>query len=84
MPRTPTKRKELTLSFPKIQDVIIIVGDMLGFVNKLRYSDHDVKDTEKFPDLHFKCTWREKERVHHGLPFWNQSSRLQDFITQGS
>jgi hypothetical protein len=30
---------------------VVIVEDMLGKVEKIRYSDHDVRDVEKFPDL---------------------------------
>jgi hypothetical protein len=51
MQRTPNKHKELTLSFPKIMDGVKIVGDLLGYVNKLRYYYDDVKDMEKFPEF---------------------------------
>jgi hypothetical protein len=49
VPRTLRKQKELNLTLPKIPDRVRVVGDMLGFVNKLKYVDHDVADIGKFP-----------------------------------
>jgi hypothetical protein len=40
---------EITL--PYLPDVVVAVEDMLGKVPKLKYADHDVTDTTKFPDL---------------------------------
>ena len=51
MLRTLTKKKELTLSLPKIPEGVKVVGDMLGCVNKLKYVHHDVTHTEKFPNF---------------------------------
>ena len=51
MPRTPRKQKELTLSLPQIPDGVKVVSDMLGYVNKLKYVDHDVENIGKFPDF---------------------------------
>jgi hypothetical protein len=34
-----------------ILDLVVVVKDMMGFVPKLKYVDHDVTELEKFPDL---------------------------------
>jgi hypothetical protein len=47
---------EITL--PYLPDVVVAVEDMLGKVPKLKYADHDVTDTMKFPDLAQEVTWR--------------------------
>jgi hypothetical protein len=67
-PRTPTKHKDLTLSLQKILDGVRIVGDMLGYVNKLRYSNHDVKDMEKFPKFAQQGYMERKGEVPSGDP----------------
>jgi hypothetical protein len=36
---------------PYLPDVVVAVEDMLGKVSKLKYADHVVTDTTKFPDL---------------------------------
>jgi hypothetical protein len=36
---------------PHIPDLVIVVEYMLGFVPKLRYTDHDVTEVAKFPKL---------------------------------
>jgi hypothetical protein len=51
MPRTPTKQNEITLSLPQIPNEFNVVGDLLGCVNKVKYYDHDVTDTDKFPEF---------------------------------
>jgi hypothetical protein len=40
---------EITL--PHLPDVVVVVEDMLGKVPKLKYADHDITDTKKFPDF---------------------------------
>jgi hypothetical protein len=40
---------EITL--PHLPDVVVVVEDMLGKVLKLKYADHDITDTMKFPDF---------------------------------
>jgi hypothetical protein len=39
------------ITLPYLPDAVVTVDDMLGKVPKLRYSDHDVCDVTKFPDL---------------------------------
>jgi hypothetical protein len=41
----------MDVTLPYLPDAVIIVDDMLGKVPKLRYTDHDVRDVAKFPDL---------------------------------
>jgi hypothetical protein len=36
---------------PQIPESVIVVEDMLGFVPKLKYADHDVTEVAKFPEL---------------------------------
>jgi hypothetical protein len=36
---------------PKIPEVVKVVNEMIGGVNIMKYSDHDVEDTIKFLDL---------------------------------
>jgi hypothetical protein len=49
---------------PNLESVIV-VEDMLGFVPKLRYADHNVTEVAKFLEiLHRKFIWRERERAH--------------------
>jgi hypothetical protein len=39
------------ITLPYLLDVVVTVDDMLGKVPKLRYSNHNVRDATKFPDL---------------------------------
>jgi hypothetical protein len=48
---TTHTQQQVELSVPHIPDSVIVVEDMLGFVPKLRYTDHDVTEVEKFPEL---------------------------------
>jgi hypothetical protein len=41
----------MDITLPYLPDAVVTVDDMLGKVPKLRYSDHDVRDVTKFPDL---------------------------------
>jgi hypothetical protein len=47
--RKTSDSMEITLPF--LPDTVPTVDDMLGKVPKLRYTDHDVHDTTKFPEL---------------------------------
>jgi hypothetical protein len=53
----PTVRKKIKtheaaeITLPHIPDAVVDVEDMLGKVLKLRYSNHEVRDMEKFPEL---------------------------------
>jgi hypothetical protein len=46
-----SKNVNHTLVTPNIPEGVIIDEDMLGKVPQLRYADHDITDTEKFPEL---------------------------------
>jgi hypothetical protein len=48
---------------PHIPDVVVAVEDMLGKVEKLKYVDHDVTDTTKFPDLAQEIYLENKEEA---------------------
>jgi hypothetical protein len=50
-PGAPRKQTSVEIMLPHILDVVIVVEDMLGKVEKLKYPYHDVMDTTKFPDL---------------------------------
>jgi hypothetical protein len=44
-------QEELTIVMPKIPDGVKVDDEMIGGVNNMKYSDHDVADTIKFLDL---------------------------------
>jgi hypothetical protein len=48
VPRSPCKQPTATIIFPCIPEGVRIKANLLGHVEKLRYSDHDVTDTNKF------------------------------------
>jgi hypothetical protein len=48
---------------PHILDSVIVVEDMLGFVPKLRYTNHDVTEVAKFPEICIRCL-HGKKRVN--------------------
>jgi hypothetical protein len=37
--------------FSRIPEGVRVKSDLLGYVEKLKYSDHDVTDTDKFPEF---------------------------------
>jgi hypothetical protein len=39
------------ITLPYLPNAMVTVDDMLGKLRKLRYSDHDVHDATKFPNL---------------------------------
>ena len=41
----------MDITLPYLPDAMVTIDDMLRKVPKLRYSDHDVRDVAKFPDL---------------------------------
>jgi hypothetical protein len=49
--RSPRKQQEVTIVLPCIPTGVKVVTDLLGCVDKLCYSDHDVRDTDKFPEF---------------------------------
>jgi hypothetical protein len=51
VPRSPRKQPITTLVFPRIPDGVQVKPDLLGHIEKLKYSDHDVADTDKFPEF---------------------------------
>jgi hypothetical protein len=48
---TLKKDAKYPLVMPDIPDGVIIDEDMLGKVSQLKYVDHDITDTTKFPEL---------------------------------
>lgn len=51
VPRSPCKKPIVPLIFPHIIDGVRVKSDFLSHVEKIKYSDHDVIDTEKFPEF---------------------------------
>jgi hypothetical protein len=49
--RSPCKQKEVTLTLPCIPEGVKILPGILGCVDKLKYSDHDIADRDKFPEF---------------------------------
>jgi hypothetical protein len=41
----------MDITLPYLPDAVVTMDDMLGKVPKLRYSNHDVRDVAKFPNL---------------------------------
>jgi hypothetical protein len=48
VPRSPRKQPITTLILPRIPDGVRVESGLLGKIDKLKYSDHDVADTDKF------------------------------------
>jgi hypothetical protein len=48
VPRSPHRQPVATIVFPRIPEGVRVKVDLLGYVENLRYSDHDVMDTDKF------------------------------------
>jgi len=49
---TGQKRKApsvVEITLPHLPNIVVAVEDMLGKVPKLKYADHDIIDTTKFP-----------------------------------
>jgi hypothetical protein len=51
VPRSPRKQPVATLILPHITDGVQVESGLLGHIDKLKYSDHDVADTDKFPEF---------------------------------
>jgi hypothetical protein len=51
VPRSPRKQTATTIFLSHIPEGVRIAGNMLGHVEKLRYSDHDVTKMDKFPEF---------------------------------
>jgi hypothetical protein len=51
VPRSPCKQPTTTIIFPCIPVGVRVKEYLLGYVEKLRYLDHDVIDIDKFPEF---------------------------------
>ena len=51
IPRSPCKQTTTTIVFPRIPEGVRVKEDLLGYVEKLKYSHHDVMDTDKFSEF---------------------------------
>jgi hypothetical protein len=51
VPRSPCRQATTTIVLPCILEGVRITGNMLGHMEKLRYSYHDVTDMDKFPEF---------------------------------
>jgi hypothetical protein len=56
------------LSLPQIPESIIVVEDMLGFVPKLKYADHDITEVAKFLELAQEIYMERKGISSLGVP----------------
>jgi hypothetical protein len=60
---TPSKQNSVEIMLPYIPNVVAIVEYMLGKVAKLKYVDHDVTNTKKFPNLAQEIYLESKEEA---------------------
>jgi hypothetical protein len=51
VPRSPHKQPVTKIILPCIPDGIRVESDLLGHIDKLKYSYHDVANIEKFPEF---------------------------------
>jgi hypothetical protein len=51
IPRSPRKKPATEIVLPRIPEGVQVGPELLGHVGKLKYSDHDVADEAKFPEL---------------------------------
>jgi hypothetical protein len=51
IPRSPRKKPAAEIVLPRIPEGVQVGPDLLGYIGKLKYSDHDVADEDKFPEL---------------------------------
>jgi hypothetical protein len=49
VPRSPRKQPATTIVFLRIPEGVRVKVDLLGYVENIEYSDHDVMDTDKVP-----------------------------------
>jgi hypothetical protein len=49
--RSPCKQPEASIVLPCIPEGVQATPGLLGCIEKLRYADHDVSDTRKFPEF---------------------------------
>jgi hypothetical protein len=49
---------------PKIISGVQVDEDMIVRVTIIKYSNHDVVDVTKFPDLNPRTIWKAREKVH--------------------
>jgi hypothetical protein len=51
IPSSPHKKPVVEIILPHIPTGVQVESELLGHVRKLKYSDHDVSDETKFPEL---------------------------------
>jgi hypothetical protein len=51
VPRSPHKKPITSLVLSWIPDGVQVKPDLLGHIDKLKYLDHDVADTDKFSEF---------------------------------
>jgi len=51
VPRSHRKQPVAALIFPRMQDGVQVKPNLLGHIEKLKYSNHDVADIDKFPEF---------------------------------
>jgi hypothetical protein len=51
MARSPCRQDATTIVLPHIPEGVQATPNLLGCMERLRYSDHDVADVDKFPEF---------------------------------
>jgi hypothetical protein len=51
VPRSPRKKPVTSIVLSRIPEGLWVKSDLLGYVEKLKYSNHDVMETKKFPEF---------------------------------
>jgi hypothetical protein len=74
----------IKITLPYILDVVVVVEDMLGKVPKLKYADHNVIDTMKFPDFAHEVYLENRGEVGHlGKPILEPAQWIQGLYNSG-
>jgi hypothetical protein len=51
VPRSPRKQPVVALVLLRIPKGVWVKSDLLGYVKRIKYSDHDVTDIDKFSEF---------------------------------
>jgi hypothetical protein len=81
MARSPCRQAATTIVLPCIPEGVQAMPNLLGCVERLRYSDHDVADVDKFPEFARQVYLDSVGTGPFGIQFYNQSSGQPDWPT---
>jgi hypothetical protein len=57
------KQTKFTITLPRIPEGVIVLPNIVGCVEKLQYSSHDVVDKDNFKNWIHRYTWKENGLV---------------------